>query len=596
MVKPVIHVPKGDGEENSTMAGPLGCFVMVLHAHIPFVLGHGTWPHGSEMLHEAAADSYIPLLWSLEELVNEGISPRLVISISPITMEQLDDNRFKTWFEGYLDERIRLAHRDIERFHASGEGHLHYLAHRWRERYEGIRESFLHRYGRDIIGQFRRFQDAGHIEVMTTAATHGYLPLLHEDGSIQLQIKAGIACYEKYFGRRPRAFWLPECAYRPKCLWAASPAVRGQEIPYPRKGIEEFLAENGIDYFMAESHMLSGGSPEPVDIDRENTLGKLWGGIRKTREPRPFPGEKTPCDPYFVGHYYEDHPPVAVLVRDASTSLKIWSSDHGFPGDPDYLDFHRKDSPDGMRYWRVTGRQSPPENKWLYEPSWAQGKVRQHAGHFLWSAKESLRLCHRPHGSLPVICAPFDAELFGHWWHEGPSFLTVLLRWMHSDPEIMVCTGSEYLANNPPETAITLPEGSWGAGGGNSMWLNEDTLWTWDRVYDAELDFKALIRDHGPGHDETMRALLHQAMRELLLLQSSDWQFLISTWSARDYAERRILCHHSDFKKVVETARTYARGEWVVKEDWDYMRTLQQQDFPFSILDPAWYAEIVNPA
>ncbi len=114
---------------------------------------------------------------------------------------------------------------------------------------------------------------------------------------------------------------------------------------------------------------------------------------------------------------------------------------------------------------------------------------------------------------------------------------------MHRDPELNVCTGSEYLSHNPPAAAITLPEGSWGAGGGSSMWLNDETRWTWDRVYDAELDFKALLRDHGPGRDEVMRALVRQAMRELLLLQSSDWPFLISTWSARDYAERRILCH-----------------------------------------------------
>ncbi|MDQ7827167.1 MAG: DUF1957 domain-containing protein [Candidatus Eremiobacteraeota bacterium] len=577
------------------MTEPSGCFVLVLHAHIPYVLGHGNWPHGSQMLCEAAAESYIPLLWSLEELVREGISPRLVISLSPVTLEQLDDRRFKNWFEQYLNERIRLAHHDIERFQASGEGHLHHLAHRWRERYEGIGESFR-RYGRDITGQFRRHQDAGHIEVMTTAATHGYLPLLREEGSIELQVKAGIACYEKHFGRKPHAFWLPECAYRPKCLWAPPPEVRGEEVPYPRKGIEEFLAENGIDYFIVESHMLSGGMPEPVDIDRGNTLGKLWGRIRKKSHPGSYGQEKSPSTPYFVGHYYEDHPPVAVLVRDPSAGLKIWSSDQGFPGDPDYLDFHRKESSEGLRYWRVTGRQSPPEHKWLYEPAWAEGKVRQHAGHFLWSVKESLRQSPRPAGHLPVICAPFDAELFGHWWHEGPQFLTTLLRWMHRDPEIRVCTGSEYLAAHPPGSAITLPEGSWGAGGGHSMWLNEGTWWTWDRVYDAELDFRALMKDHGPGHDDVMQALIRQAMRELLILQSSDWQFLISTWTARDFAERRILCHHSDFKRVVNIARTYGRGEWVAQQDWDFLGTLTQRDTPFTQLEPSWFSDIVRPA
>lgn len=578
------------------MAKPVGCFVLVLHAHIPYVLGHSTWPHGSQMLYEAAADAYLPLLWVIEELTYEGISPKFVLSLSPTTMEQLADERFQEWFVNYLNDKIYWAGENEREFAGLGDGHREYLARRWRERYQALRDSFVNRYGRDILGQFRQHQEAGHIEVMTSAATHGYLPLLRQDSSVQLQIRVAVATYEKHFGRWPRAFWLPECAYRPRALWAPNPAVSGYETPYPRKGVEEFLAGNGFDYFIIDTHLLAGGGPEPVDIDWEHTLGKIWGRIRKSREPRPYHGEKSPYFPYFVGHFYEDHPPVAALVRDPQTGMKVWSAEHGYPGDADYLEFHQKHLPGDLRYWRVTGPDCPLGDKQIYQPDWAEGRAREHAGNFLWSVKETLRQQPHPGGRRPVLCAPFDAELFGHWWFEGPRFLIQALRWMHQDPDIEVLTGSEYLARYSPETAIALPEGSWGAGGGHWVWLNDDTTWTWQRIYDAELDMRALLQDHGTGHDPGMRALLEQALRELLLLQASDWQFLITTWSARDYAGERLACHHSDFKRLTAIARKYGRGEEVTPEEWDFLGGLQDRDRLFAEIDPAWFAEDDNPA
>ena len=162
------------------MGEPLGCFVLVLHGHIPYVLGHGTWPHGAQMLYEAAADTYIPLLWALEELACEGIPAKIVMSFSPVAMEQLADDRFKEWFVNYLNDKIYWASENQREFSSWGDGHLEHLACRWRERYEALRDSFCNRYDRDILAQYRRMQDAGHIEVMTSAATHGYLPLLRE--------------------------------------------------------------------------------------------------------------------------------------------------------------------------------------------------------------------------------------------------------------------------------------------------------------------------------------------------------------------------------------------------------------------------------
>jgi 1,4-alpha-glucan branching enzyme len=502
------------------------------------VLGHGDWPHGSETLFEAAADSYIPLLWTLEELAHEGVTAGVVISLSPVLLEQLADDRFKQWFVDYLQDTIHWAAENEREFRSSGDGHAAFLARRWRERYEALRESFCTRYNRDLPAAFRRHQEAGHIEIMTSAATHAYLPLLREDGSVQLQTKLAVATYEKHFGRWPRAMWLPECGYRPRAMWAPAPQIAGPEAPYPRKGTEEFLAENGIDYFIIDTHMLGGGGPEPIEVDWQHTLGKLWGGIRKAREPRPYSGEKRPYFPYFVGHYYEDHPPVAVFARDPETGVKVWSADHGYPGDSDYLEFHRKHTPGTLRYWRVTGPGWALGDKEWYHPDRAEGKARLHAGNFLWTVKETLRAQPRSGGRLPVLVAAFDAELFGHWWHEGPLFLAHALRWMHH--------------------------------GGHQVWLNDETNWIWQRIHDAELDLTAVLRDHSRGHDSAMQTLVEQALCQLVLLQASDWPFLITTWTARDYASQRVHCHHSDFKQV--------------------------GDRLFSEIDPAWFAELTRPA
>lgn len=571
------------------MSEPLGAFCMILHGHIPYVLGHGTWPHGANMIYEAAAETYIPLLWSLEELVHEGISPHITVSLSPVTVEQLADDRFKSWFETYLGEKEHAAYLNAVEFGERGDGHLAWLASQWQERYRALREAFIDGYGRDLVGAFRRMQDGGHIEVMTCAATHGYLPLLHDDASINAQVRQAVQTYEQYFGRRPRGIWLPECAYRPRCNWAPPPEIGWPERPYPRKGLEEFLGEQGFDYFVVDTHMLGGGNPLPVKVSRDDTLGKAWSRIRHVREASPYHGQASPYRPYFVGHRFEDHPPVAILVRDPDTSLQVWSGWQGYPGDYDYLEFHKKHVPGDLRYWRVTDEAGDLGMKAPYEPQHADQKIESHAGHFLWLVKEKLR--HAPwDGGMPVVCAPFDAELFGHWWYEGPRWLGKALRWMSQDPEIAVMTASAYVGGHSPDRAIALPEGSWGAGGGHYVWMNHDTAWTWHLIYGAEAEYRKLVKACGRGRDERMASLMKQAARELLLLQASDWQFLMTTESASDYAAARLRCHHDDFWMVARMAWAWHQGRGLTEADWVRYEALQQRNHLFADVDPLWWS------
>ncbi|HID08173.1 MAG TPA: hypothetical protein EYP10_13625, partial [Armatimonadetes bacterium] len=266
------------GGEEGAMNDSLGYFCMVLHTHIPYVLGHGTWPHGSEMLYEAVAGCYLRLLDCLNALLSQGIRARITMSITPVVMEQLSDERFKGWFSANLEHRIATAAYNREEFEWRNEPHLAVLAQRWQEHFIALRDAFHQRYFADIIGSFRYLQEQGAIELMTSAGTHGYLPLLREEGSVHAQIEVGVHTYRRHFGRQPHGFWLPECAYRPQCMWDVPSEIGPTGSPWFRKGLEQWLALNGIEYFIVDSHGFGDGHPIAVDVERADPSrdGPLW--------------------------------------------------------------------------------------------------------------------------------------------------------------------------------------------------------------------------------------------------------------------------------------------------------------------------------
>ncbi len=575
------------------MNSPPGALCLVLHSHLPYVLGHSTWPHGASMLYEAAAECYLPLLRTFRRLVHDGILPRVTIGLTPIVVEQLADERFKEWFMHYLDDRIEVAEANHGEFSYRGDLHLAWLAEQWIWRYRELKRVYHEELDRDIVGAFRELQEQGAVEIMCSAATHGYFPLLHEDASIEAQIRQGISTHLRHFGRYARGFWLPECAYRPRSNWAPPAEIEPPNgRTWFRKGVEQLLGENGLDYFIVDNHLLQGsGDPLPVDISYEDTMGKLWGRIHRRGNEGPRPSwEKTTHWGYFVGTDFEDYPPVACLVRNPGVSHQVWSADHGYPGDGWYLEFHKKHRPGDHRYWRITDDKNDLDTKDHYSPEMAQQRVLEQAGHFVSMIHDILEAQPRPLGRRPMICAPFDAELFGHWWHEGPSWLEQVIRWVHEDYRVETMTGGQYLADTPPSTAVALPEGSWGAGGGHHIWLNSETAWSWRRIYQAEERMKHLAKRFADTEDEQLQAFLKQAARELLLLQASDWQFLISTGAAVDYASHRLVAHHTDFNRVADLAERWSRGEHLSDDDWAYFGELSDRDRPFPDVDVAWFA------
>ena len=547
-----------------------GAFTFVLHSHLPYCRQAGRWPHGEEWIHEAAAETYVPLLNTLCNLAEQGVSPKVTLGITPVLADQLADPLVIEHFEIYAQDRADRARADVERFARLGDQQGEHLARFYEDYYTRVLGSFRERFSRSLLGAAKSLQDSGHVELLTSAATHGYLPLLSRDSSIYGQLATGVEAYRRHFGRQPRAVWLPECAYRP--------AYReGSEGQGPvRPGIESFLADLGLRVFFVETHTIEGG--QPVGKAREEVIGPYGNIPRRYVVPLPdnvAPAAGTTFLPYNVGR-----PDVAAIGRNNRTGLQVWSADSGYPGDFDYREFHKKDGTSGLQYWRVTGARVDLGQKDYYHPDWAAGKVREHARHFAGLIEEMVQDYHLRSGRYGIVAAIYDTELFGHWWFEGVDWLGEVLRRLAESEVVDLTTASEFVDAHPPEDVVALPESSWGMGGNHFTWDNADTHWVWPVIHEAERRMERLVERY-PDADGPTREVLNQAARELLLLESSDWPFLITTGQAGQYAVERF-CHHTDrFSALAERAEAGEVDEAAVEQ----ARELYERDKLFPDMD-----------
>jgi 1,4-alpha-glucan branching enzyme len=606
----------------------IGAFTFVLHSHLPYARLAGRWPHGEEWIHEAASETYIPLLNALYDLRDEGVRYKITIGITPVLAEQLADADVLDHLDEYLDDKIARAKQDVLRFLGEdkslavpreeaeesqlppvdraavaakldkadqkkliappepkpwwvGHKQLEYLARFYQRYYENIKESLDRRYNRDLIGAFKRLQDEGLIEITTSAATHGYLPLLGTDTAIRGQIKTGVQSYRRFFGRAPRGIWLPECAYRPAYY---------DDEGNVRPGIERFVAEQGLKVFFSETHLITGGAP--VGVAAGEAMGP-YGEIKRRylipMAEAPMPSEPlTTFRAYYVsdttaGPDSDEHSGVAVIGRNDETGQRVWSAQWGYPGDFDYREFHRKDGVSGLQYWRVTGSKIDLGDKDFYHPDWAQHKVRMHAQDFAALVERILQAQWDTGQGYGLIASNYDTELFGHWWFEGVEWLKQVLRLLAESDKVDLTTASDYVENHPPQQVIHLPEGSWGAGGTHFTWDNNDTHWMWEPIHDAERQMQRLADQHKADYaNELIRGVLNQAARELLLLESSDWPFLVTTGQARQYSVQRFSQHLERFLSLVTSVE---RGT----PDGDLAARLWERDRLFPNVDYRWW-------
>ncbi|MDP9236982.1 MAG: DUF1957 domain-containing protein [Chloroflexota bacterium] len=513
-----------------------GAFTFVLHSHLPYARMAGRWPHGEEWIHEAATDTYLPLLAALYDLATEGVRYKLTIGITPVLAEQLADSDVLANLNEYIDDLRTRAISDVARFERDGDTRRAAVAQFHRDRFTWLLDQFRVRFGRDIIGGFRWLQDNGYVELATSAATHSYLPLIARDSSIYAQIHTGVRAHERHFGRTPRSFWLPECAYR-----AGYVAGDGTRKP----GIEAFLAEQGITTFFVETHAILGG--QPVGKAAGDAIGPYGEVPKRYTIPAAHgvePTQHTTFQPYWVAE-----PKVAAIGRNVTTGMQVWSADHGYPGDFAYREFHRKDGESGLHYWRVTGAGVELGQKDFYDPKRAFERVHEHARHFAALVEQQVEEYASTSGRYGIVSAAYDTELFGHWWFEGVSWLQEVLRHLAQSETVAMTGAAQFVEEYPPEDVVSLPEGSWGQQGTHFTWQNADTAWMWPMITEAQLRME---RSAAAGADAsgTTAAALAQMARELLLLESSDWPFLVTTGQARQYAELRFSEHVERFNRL----------------------------------------------
>jgi 1,4-alpha-glucan branching enzyme len=495
---------------------PTGYFSLILHAHLPFVR-HPEHPEFLEedWLYEAITEVYLPLIFVFQNLHESDARPRLAMNISPPLCEMLSDSLLQERYTRHLENLLALARKEVKRASLEAPEFLA-VARMYDESLSAALALWNDRYQRNLIRAFRELQDEGVLEIITCGATHGFLPLIATPESKRAQITVAVENYRKHFGRSPRGIWLPECAYEP--------------------GLENLLKDAGIEYFISDTH------------------GILYG------EPRPRYGVYAPV---------KCPNGVAVFARDLETSQQVWSSIIGYPGHADYREFYRDlgwDAPLdyllphlhaggdrrhlGLKYHRISGRDVPQDKKLPYNPLAARERAASHANHFVGERIKQARHLHESFGRPPLVVSPYDAELFGHWWYEGPQFIDFVFRKLHWDQQdVEAIAPGDFLDSGIPIQTQQPSQSSWGEEGYFKVWLNERNSWMYPHQQAAEERMTALAnRVHHPG-PLTERAL-NQAGRELLLAESSDWAFQIYQGTTVEYATRRFRSHIRRFNAL----------------------------------------------
>jgi 1,4-alpha-glucan branching enzyme len=354
-------------------------------------------------------------------------------------------------------------------------------------------------------------RNAGNLDVLTSAATHGYLPLFDRDSTLYAQLKTGIESSRRFLGTSPIGIWVPECGYRPSYI---------RDSRY-KPGVEEFLADLNLGFFFTDTHVITGGQKVgKVAGDVAGPYGRF--PVRKIvvrADDRPESKTRTTMRPYYV-----QASGVAVFGRDENTGLQVWSAAHGYPGDYAYREFHRKDANSGLQYWRITGANTDLGQKAPYDPHPAFNQVNIHADQFVGIATQLAKEYYNQTKKQGIIVSAYDTELFGHWWFEGVEWLKQVMRRFAASPEVELTTACAYLESHSPDEVIALSESSWGKGGDHSTWLNPDTEWIWDLIHSSERTMESLVSKF-PNASGELLTVLNQCARELVLLESSDWRF-----------------------------------------------------------------------
>lgn len=492
---------------------------------MPYVRKNGTWPHGEEWLYEVIIDSYLPLLNMIHKLKNKLNHPFLTINLTPVLIEQLNDPYIIEKLKEFIRFKISLIERDKQIFPPALNGLGKELAHYYQEIHYSRLQDFEQKYQSNLIKAFSELQKEGKIEIMASAATHGYLPLIKKEASIYSQLKIGIEIYKKNFNQKPKGFWLPECAYQPE------------------KEIENFLSKLGIKYIIVDSAA--------------------------------FGSDKSTFLPYKISNSS-----VIALGRNKVLCNQIVSPDIGYPSDRNYREFFKRAEYSGIYYWKVDDKMMPLNDKGFYQIEEAQKKAQEHARHFARQLKKELINFKKENKTPGLVLVALDTEFLGHHWYEGISWLEHLLILLKKQKEINITSPNFMLKEIKNTKKIKLRESSWEEHGSHSTWLNSETAWLWGIIYMAERVMEQTINDIG-RIDKTRIRIINQAFRELMLLQSSDWPFQISKKHSLEYPLERFKAHAYRFSNLIDGISHLK----LTPSYLSFLETLEEKDNIFKDLD-----------
>ncbi|TCI59033.1 1,4-alpha-glucan branching protein domain-containing protein [Exiguobacterium sp. SH3S1] len=485
-----------------------GYFSLVLHAHLPYVRHEEKHRLEERWVYEAISETYIPILWQVDRLQRPL---HWTVSISPPVVEMLADPLVQDRYLGHLDEMLELI--SIELAEGRSEQEVETL-HFYERRYQDLKNTFLH-WEKNLNHAFRTYREQGFIDMVTCTATHGFNPHLFTDQAARAEIRTGLNCFERHYGFRPTGIWLPECAYTP--------------------GVDRILYEEGIRYTFVDEHALLEADPTP--------------------------------DKGIGAPVYSPHG-VALFPRDQIISGKIWSSMIGYPGHPDYREFYRDLAydrdweyiqafmhPEGIRFdtglkmHRITG---DSDEKDFYVRGWAEHQIDNHATDFA----ETLAAHLEAHGgqTFPpfLVTAPFDAELFGHWWFEGPEFLGQVAERLEAYG-IETITPALFLERHFQDLqTVQVSMNTWGRKGYGDVWINERNEWMLRHLHTMETQLVKDVADYRNTSPLADRAL-RQLIRHYVLSVSSDWAFILDGQTTAQYAAERFREHTRLFAEL-ETA------------------------------------------
>jgi len=488
-------------------------FQFVLHSHLPFIKHMDyTWYNEELWLYEAINESYLPLLRMFNKLDSENKEINITMSFSASLLYMLDDDFLKIRFENRLLNLIKLAKKEKKRLKDRKEIKIvDYYLDLYKQNYKLYKDL-----NKNIISGFKRLYDKGKINIITTAGTYCYMPLYKDfPYNNNTQIQLGFNTHLKFFKKATSGFWIPECAYY--------------------KGLDLQLKNKNFKYSYASASSVLFSNKVPINgsfypIKSENGLYFFVQDIISNDILK---------DHFTSNSLYRD------FYRDIAYDLDLnyiapYISPDGFR------------VPTGLKYYSITDKNS--KHKELYDIDLALKQIKIDVKDFLNFNKKRFSIIKDMILESPILSNYYNTELFGHKWFEGIFFLEEFLRKINEDDEVETDTALTYLKKNKGHHIDTIPLNfsNW-KNSYSSEWLNDNNVYIYKDIHLSIEYMHDLSKRFHNEKGSINNKILNQALRNILMMQFSDWAIIMQSGISYLYADNRIKEHLNNFFYLINS-------------------------------------------